>query len=200
MMLSLLGGRKSELRYAQVACVLLSLSALTACEVASVEPMGVVPVSIEADDWEGLWMSDDGSTWGVVRVVNALEGELEIAGIDYDEDNFWLETGPVFLRVAATDTAEDKAMYVNMYDGDSDIYAWGLLRKNDDHVEIRLPVASRFRQFVEEGTLPGRVEGDMLRTVILEELTVEHLAFISAIDETLWKPSETATILRRLSN
>ena len=177
--------------------VLLSLSALAGCEVASVEPMGVVPVSIEADDWEGLWVSDDGQIWGVVRVVNALEGELELGGIDYDEDNFWLETIPVFLRTAATDTAEEKAMYVSMYEGDSDLYAWGLLRKNDDYVEIRLPVASHFRQFVEEGTLPGRVEGGMLVTVILGELTAEHLAFISAIDETLWEPSETATILRR---
>ena len=162
--------------------------------------MGVVPVSIEADDWEGLWVSDDGFNWGVVRVVNALEGELEIAGIDYDEDNFWLESGPVFLRTAATDTAEEKAMYVSTYAGDSDLYAWGLLRKNDDYVEIRLPVASRFRQFVEEGTLPGRVERGMLVQVILGELTAEHLALISAIDETLWEPSDPATILRRVSN
>ena len=87
-MLFLPDGRKSELRYAQVACVLLSLSALAGCEVASVEPMGVVPVSIEANDWEGLWVSDDGSNWGVIRVVNAVEGELEMGGIDYDEDNF----------------------------------------------------------------------------------------------------------------
>ena len=88
-------------------------------------------------------------------------------------------------------------MYVSMYDEDSDLYVWGLLRKNDDYVEIRLPVASRFRQFVEEGTLPGRVEGDMLVTVILGKLTDEHLAFISATDETLWEPSEHGTIVRR---
>ena len=141
MMLSLLDGHKSELRYAQVACVLLALSALAGCEVASVEPMGVVPVSIEANDWKGLWVSDDGSNWGVVRVVNALEGELEIGGIDYDEDNFWLETNPVFLRTAATDTAEEKAMYVSMYDEDADLYAWGLLRKNDDRACCRNPAA-----------------------------------------------------------
>lgn len=197
LLFSLLDGRKSELRYARVACVLLSLSALAGCQVASVKPVGVVPVSVEADDWEGLWVSDDGFNWGVIRVVNAVEGELELGVIDDDEDSFWLHTVPVFLRTAATDTAEGKAMYVSMYDEDSDLYAWGLLRKNDDHVEIRLPVASRFRQFVEEGSLPGRVKGDMLLTVILGELTDEHLAFISATDETLWEPGEYGTIVRR---
>ena len=88
-------------------------------------------------------------------------------------------------------------MFVSMSDEDPNLFIWGLLRKNDDHVEIQLPVKSRFRELVEKGTLPGRVEEGTIVTVMLEELTAEHLALISATDETLWKPSEPETTLRR---
>ena len=142
-------------------------------------------------------MSDDGSNWGVVRVVNASEGELEIGFVDYDEEKFWLATNAVYIRTAATDIAEEKAMFVSMSDEDPNLFMWGLLRKNDDHVEIQLPVKSRFRELVEKGTLPGSVEKGLVVTVILEELTAEHLALISATGETLWQPSEPETTLRR---
>ena len=196
-MLCLFESLKSVLRCAKCAVLLLSLGALAGCEVASVEPMGGVPVSIEAEDWEGLWVSDDGSNWGVIRVVNASGGELEIGFVDYNEERFWLATNAVYIRTAATDVAEEKAMFVSMSDEDPNLFIWGLLRKNDDHVEIQLPVKSRFRELVEKGTLPGRVEEGTIVTVMLEELTAEHLALISATDETLWKPSEPETTLRR---
>lgn len=197
MMLCLPESLKSEPRYVKCALLLLSLAGLAGCEVGSVEPIGSVPVSIEAEYWEGLWVSDDGFNWGVVRVVNASEGELQIGGVDFDEEKFWLEINTVYVRTATTDIAEEKAMFVSINDEDAEIFGWGLLRKNDDHVEIQLPVASRFRELVENGTLPGRVEEGIFDTVVLEQLTAEHLAIISATDETLWKPSEPETTLRR---
>ena len=199
-MLCLIESLKCVPQYGKCALLLLCLGALAGCEVASVEPMGGVPVSIEAEDWEGLWVSDDGSNWGVVRVVNASEGELEIGYVGFDEEKFLLETNAVYVRTAATDIAVQKAMFVSMNDEDPDLFIWGLLRKNDDEVEIQLPVASRFRELVENGTLPGRVEEGIIDSVILEELTVEHLAFISSTDETLWKPRVPETTLRRYAS
>ena len=189
---------KIGLQHAGVMCALLCLGALAGCEVVSVKPVGNVPMVIEPEDWEGLWVSDTGEVWAVVRVVNAAEGELEIAGIDFDEDSFRMDTNVVYLRTLVADVVA-RTMFVSMYDEESDIYGWGLLSRDDDHVEIRLPAASRFRELVEEGALSGKVEDNLLKTVILEELTAEHLAIISAADEVLWQSGEPEIIRRYVS-
>jgi hypothetical protein len=170
------------------------LPALAACDVVlSTHPVGLEPVAVEAEEWEGTWVADDGAF--TLRVPEGAAGRVELGWIEEEGDRFVLKTSRVHLRSAG------EWMFGSL-ENDEDPqnvrYLWGRLEKDEGKILFWLPGVEKFRQLVEEGLLPGEiVEGG---DVVLGQLGAEHLKLITSGEKGVLFEWEAPMILRRLED
>lgn len=184
----------------RIAAVAALLPALAACDVVvSTHPVGLEPVAVEAEEWEGTWVADDGAF--TLRVPEkGAAGRVELGWIEEEGDRFVLKTSQVYLRSAG------EWMFGSV-ENDEDPgsgrpenvrYLWGRLEKDEGKILFWLPSVEKFRQLVEDGVLPGEVEegGD----VVLGQLAAEHLELITSGKKGVLFEWEAPMILRRLED
>ncbi len=152
-----------------IACALLVVVLAGCAVVASKQPVGETPLSLDDSDWEGTWLTEDGTL--TVRVVDAEQGLLQVAWVEQQGGEFVLETIDVMLRQYRDWTF---ASFAGVEEGQSDLL-WSRLDRNERQLFLWAPRPEEFKRLVEEGLLPGAVTGD---DVLLERLDADHLAIL----------------------
>ncbi len=163
----------------RVAVVAFMLPVAVGCSAVYVDqPIGDRPARIEADDWEGVWITSDGDV--AVAVASDREaGILWLADVEEHDGEPVMEKLTVHLRQAAADDSE--RLLASVADGDQ--YFWVLVVRDGDYVVAYDPVLDEFRDLVEQGVLPGSAaDGEGLgdRDVYLRSLGPGHLETILA--------------------
>ncbi len=134
--------------------------------------MGRDPVQLEASEWAGTWLHEEGAF--AVRVADGQSGRLQVAWIEEEDGGLEMKSLDAHLR-----RFEDW-LFVS-FPGEEDDrpegteYLWMRLVRDGELVHMWWPRPEAFRRLVEEGALPGKVEdGD----VFLGQLGADHLALI----------------------
>ena len=178
------------MKLSRVVCIGLLPLVLLACNAVYVDsPIGGDPVPLEVEEWEGTWLTSDGTF--VLEVVDHEKGLLRIAWVEnsFSDGDQKLETALFEFRdggdwIFATllelgseerERAEELAEGEEFAEEDGQGYYWGVLRRNDEQILVLEPHLEKLRALVENEILPGRLEAD---DVFLGPLDAEHLALI----------------------
>jgi hypothetical protein len=163
---------------------------LAGCDyVASKRPVGDEPLPLVESEWSGAWFQGDGPV--TVRVVDAEQGHLEVAWVEETGGEFVMETLEVFLR-----RHQDWvfASFAGVED-DQPHLLWSRLGRDQDRVFLWWPRPAQFKFLVEQGLLPGTIEGD---DVLLEKLAAEHLSLIASEEHGVLFQWDDPMTFRRL--
>ena len=158
----------------------------------STKPMGEKAVSISAEEWEGTWMHSDGAL--TVRVIDSVQGILEVGWVETEGKELTFELSKVYLRKFGG------WLFVSGPDSDNpdkSQFLWGRVKKDDNQVIIWGPDVSEFEALVKNGVLPGIAESD--GNVVLGDLTSEHLKLITSNAKGALLDWEEPIVLIRLS-
>jgi len=143
-------------------------------QVLSSAPMGETPVSISEDDWEGLWVFDEGSI--AIKVLDEATGVLLVSLIDPGKEPPTVE--PMEMRLSKT----GGWTFVN-WEEEPGEFSWLRVERDGETILAWGPDFSRFKKLVEEGILPGEVlsGGDPMGggQILLDTLAEEHLDIIT---------------------
>ena len=162
----------------------------TACStVYSPEPMGSAPLHLDESgmEWAGNWIDDQGDAY-LVSVTDASEGILKVSWLEEDDDNVEMKVQRMHLRKSGDWS------FISMGHGDPPKhYSWARIKTEKRQVILWIPDTTGFKALVEQGKLPGSVDGD---DVYLENLNAEHMELIMSGDHMLldW---ETPFVFRR---
>ncbi|MBM4142681.1 MAG: hypothetical protein FJ225_03675 [Lentisphaerae bacterium] len=137
-------------------------------------PLGDKPVNIEGErgEWEGTWMHADGAM--TVKVMDGPNGVLKVGWIEDKQDDLKHETASVFLRNGAGWTF---ASIRPQDETNENRYVWARIEKKARLAILWGPDVKKFKALVQDGRLPGEVDGS---DVVLGSLTSNHLALIAS--------------------
>jgi len=127
--------------------------------------MGVTPLSIESEAWQGTWLCKDGAI--TIEVINAEKGYLRVAWIEkmqLQSFNVHLLASGDWIFGSTKDEAKEPR------------FVWGRIKHEDNQLIVWPPSVAKFNTMVQDGILPGTVDGD--GNVTLGELTTNHLSVI----------------------
>ncbi|GAB6165071.1 hypothetical protein JCM19992_10710 [Thermostilla marina] len=147
--------------------VIVSALASGCSSVHSSKPIGLEPVTLQPEEWEGTWQIVGSAGVLTARVKNAEKGELELASISEEDGKFKLST------VACSIRKTDDTVFANLYDAESSKYLWVQLKKDDDRVVCWVPDYDRIAPLVEQNRLPATHDKDN-RTIVLGELNADQ--------------------------
>jgi hypothetical protein len=126
-----------------------------------------------AKEWEGSWLGPDGVV--NIKVVDAESGTLSIAWLEHDEQ------GQPAMKTAAVELRESGdwlfASTREESKGGSRGYLWVRIKKEHRQIIAWEPDGQLFAQFVRDGVIPGRIDGD---DVVLEALESRPLKMITS--------------------
>jgi hypothetical protein len=173
---------------------LAGLILLTICgcnSVISKRPVGEKPARIVAREWEGNWVTTDGTV--KVKVVESDKGILKVAWLEDDKQ------GNPALKTAKIEVRESGGwLFANTIEEDKGRgYVWGRIRNEDGQVIVWSPDAKLFKQLMNEGVFPGKVDGD---EVILDELKPQHLKIITSQQRGVLFSWEKPTVFMKVGN
>ncbi len=184
---TLLKARSSKL-------AIVGLLLMTACgcnSVISKRPVGEKPARIVAKEWEGNWVTTEGTV--EMKVVDAEKGILKVFWLEDDnQGNPAMKTAEVELRESgewlfANTKEEDKARG----------YIWGRIKNEDGQLIVWSPDERSFAQCVKDGFFPGESVGD---DVILEELEPQHLKIITSGERGVLFSWDNPTVFVKVGN
>ena len=169
--------------------IILSLSACSA--VYSTHPVGDSPLILKSADWEGTWISAEGTL--VTRIADTA-GILEAAWIDK------IDTGLKYESVRAHLMTWQDWVFINIENEDDQgntRYVWGRVKKKGRLVLLWAPDLEKIKALVNAGDLPGRVDnGD----VILDPLSPSQMKRLTAPDKELLFDWEEPLVLIRMGD
>lgn len=160
------------IRQSKLALLGLMLLAISGCSaVISKHPVGNKPARIVAKEWEGNWLTTDGTVR--ITVSDADKGTLKAAWVEDDKQGKpALETADIEVRESG------EWLFANTREHDKNRgYVWGRIRNEDGQIIVWSPDAKLIAQCVKDGVLPGKLDGD---EVILEELNSKHLNILTS--------------------
>jgi hypothetical protein len=186
--------------------LLVALIALvTGCESfpVSEEPLGEV-AALKPEEWTGSWLNAQTGTLRIIWVIDADKGIIAVTygqsceppsadarGIDLiqlrrlPEEKWYF---PIFKRHAEGFLPDEAPPFSII---------WLYYRRNPDVWLWYRAVQDRFKSLVNEGALPGRVEGGAEnKTVVLGHLSPEHYKLIVSGQRPLVKWEEPAIFVR----
>jgi len=149
--------------------LLLVLGVLSGCSaVYSTAPVGMQPKNIEnsQEEWSGTWLHAEGAV--TVRVVDGANGELEVGWVEEKLGALKCETYAMHLREVGDWTF---ASFKPLGAPREDHYVWARIRKEERMAILWPPDVEKFEALVQEGRLPGTVDGHV---VVLDGLTPAH--------------------------
>lgn len=148
-------------------CALLMTSS-AGCKVAfSTGPMGLEPVSLKPEEWNGWWSVPGNPGHAVARVVDAGNGILEIGSVQSNDQGLSLKTMKLYLRKAGeweflSTEAEDKPGQ----------FLWWRIKRSGNVVVLWPPNWDRLAGLVKAGKLPGKQVSE--NVLVLDPLQPGH--------------------------
>lgn len=172
---------------------LAGLILLTTCGCSSViskRPVGEKQARIVAKEWEGDWVTREGTVR--VKVVDVEKGILKV---------FWLEDdklGNSAMRTAKVELRESGDwLLANTQDDKGRGYVWGRIRNEDRQIVVWAPDDKLFSRLTKDGVFTGKIEsGD----VILEELKPQHLKIITSGERGVLFSWDQPTVFVKVGN
>jgi hypothetical protein len=169
-------------------CGGLLLSVSSACAAVVVEePIGMTPLQIDADEWEGNWeghvSGEEDAIVGTIEVLDVSSGILRAVWIENGEPHstriYLLEAGDwMFASVPAA--GPDLPYGPDSQEAADVEYVWARFERAGDAVFAWEPDVGKFRELVESGLLPGRAEEGRFSDVLLGTLDMDHYAFLAS--------------------
>lgn len=134
----------SMLRNTLKALVLIVLLlVVVACDsVRSTNQLGETTYPLTVGEWDGTWLTGDGSL--VLEVKDTKTGEIEIMFIEKGE----IEKHTIFVRQNGSDT------YMNLIDEDK-LYLFAKFKKSTNQIIIWLPLAKEIKLAINNKQLEG---------------------------------------------
>lgn len=141
----------------------------------SSRPVGDKPTDIQShqDQWEGTWMAPDGGAM-TVKVLDGSNGILKVGWIQEDKGELKIQTADVYLRDGGGWTF---ASVKPQEEAGQNGYVWARIEMKERIVILWAPDGMKFKTLVEDGKIPGSVEGS---DVVLGNLESNHLDLITA--------------------
>jgi len=174
-----------------VALAGLILLATCGCSaVISKRPVGEQPARIPANQWEGDWLTHDGTVR--VKVVDANKGILKAFWIDDDQK------GNPAMRTATIELRESGGwLFANTEDEKGRGYVWGRITNKDGQILFWAPEDRRFSQLIQDGVIPGKIDAG---TVFLGDLKPRHFQFITSGHDGLLFQWDQPTVFVKAGN
>jgi hypothetical protein len=146
----------------------LILLSSTGCEAVIVDdPIGLTPLTLEDNEWEGTWVGyasgEEGTVAGSIQVVDAENGVIQVTWIASDD----VSTARIYLREAAGWTFASIPYPGSLFQygldeqidpADETQYVWTRIVKQDQSIFFWVPDVARFAEMVSNGRIPGTVE------------------------------------------
>jgi uncharacterized protein YceK len=138
----------------------------------STTPVGETPtnISAEQDEWEGTWIDDDGSA-GLVTVIDGTNGILKVDWVEQDKGKVERVSVSMYLR----DSGDWTFASFLEEDSEKEEYIWARIIRKKRQAILWSPDVKKFKTLVEEGVLPGTVDGN---DVTLGTLSSNHMEVI----------------------
>ena len=168
--------------------MLLTLSGCNA--VISKRPVGEKPAVIAAKDWEGDWVTNDGTV--KLKVLDPNKGIIRAAWLE--DDN----RGNPALKIAEIEVRNSGGwLFANTKEDKGRGYIWGRIQNEDRQIIVWSPDDRLFAKAIKDGILPGRVEGN---DVFLDDLKPEHLKLITSTEKGVLFSWDKPSVFTKLSN
>ena len=144
-----------------------------------------------SEDWEGVWINDEVAM--NIEVLDEASGVIQAAWIEEGEGKkFERKSHRVYLTEWGNwqfFSAKEKE--------ESEHYVWGRFEKEGGQIIIWIPDPGKFGHLVEEGILPGTVDG---HDVVLADMTAEHMELITTSKEGVLFVWDHPLVLLRVGN
>ena len=146
---------------------------LSGCAVVqSDKAIGEKAVTVNADDWDGVWTFNGGALNAVV--VDKDKGLLEIALVERKDGKFEMNTYRVGIM------KQDDAIIANLEDpNEKGKFSFGRISINPDEIIVWIPNFARFKELLEKNKLPGIMVDE--HKILLEKLGAEHMKIIADV-------------------
>jgi hypothetical protein len=139
-------------------------------------PIGEKTLELELElvpeEWEGMWMTTEGDVVYVTD-VDPKQASALATWVDEDSNELVLKRSSVYFGQVAGTT------FVSMPDESASPvrYVWGRIKRENETAVVWLPDSDKFEMLVEEGLLPGVVDGG---DVHLAQLDSSHYTVIAS--------------------
>lgn len=153
--------------------LLLLVPGFSGCQAVYVDaPVGEIPAQIDPDDWDGTWLVDGNAV--VLKVVDPGGGLIQLAWIESEEGELTMDRALLHLREAGD------RMFATLESDESEEgwHYWALVIRHEETLLILEPIVPRFRALVQDGRLPGHLEGESGSDVYLVGMEPRHLDLI----------------------
>jgi hypothetical protein len=176
-----------------VPAVLAMTGALSGCKVTfSTKPMGMEAVTLNPEEWNGIWRDPANNGFVAVRVADAGQGVLEVAGVETREDSLELKKLRVHVRQA------NNWMFLSWEsDERPGHYLWWKIKRSEDMAVLWAPHWDRIVKLVRDGALPGKQVGE--NVLVLDELDSKGYSILTS-EENVLMDWENPIVLLRTKN
>ncbi len=159
-----------------IPAALLVSAAVTGCKVTmSTGPMGAEAVKLNPEEWNGIWRDPANNGFVAVRVVDADQGILEVAGIETRDDALELKKLRLHVRQA------NNWMFLSLESEDRPgHYFWWRIKRSDETAILWPPHWDRISQLVKDGKLPGNQVSE--NVLILDQLDAKAYEVLTSGD------------------
>ena len=149
------------------------------------QPIGEKPHVLDKADWEGYWLvyPELGKKPNMlhVKVIDANEGQMQLAGLDEDA------TSLKIYEATVRESGSNGLLFITMPDPDGgekpERRVWGCLGRGEDLALFWVPDAEKFGKLVRDGKLRGKL---VEKNVFLEPPTAEELKVLVTDSRSLF--------------
>ena len=162
---------------------------LSGCAVVqSDKAIGEKTVTVNADDWDGIWTFSGGAL--NAAVVDKDKGLLEIALVERKDGMFEMKTYRVGIM------QQDNAIIANLEDpNEKGKFSFGRISISPDEIILWIPNFARFKELVEKNKLPGIMADE--HKILLQNLEAEHMKIIADVYDGSIFSMENPIVLKR---
>lgn len=169
----------------------LMASCMTGCKVTlSTGPMGLEAVKLNPEEWNGIWRDPGNNGFVAVRVADADQGILEVAGIETRDNALEMKKLRVHVRQA------NNWMFLSWESDDRPgHYFWWRIKRSEDTAVLWTPHFDRILKLVREGTLPGKQASE--NVLILDALDPKAYEVMTSEKQGVLVDWENPVVLMR---
>lgn len=158
--------------FRRFAPILFSVPLLLGCgEVITDAPLGETPVSVQEEDWEGIWVAPEEVY--MVEVLDEAEGRLLVGEITGGQS-------PEVEDLTEMQLSRIGDWYFANWETEPGEFQWFRVHRKGDHIIIWLAEFDGFAALVDQGVMPGEIRSSGSDDeVFIGPLTDEHLEIIT---------------------
>jgi len=166
----------------------------TGCKVTlSTGPMGLEAVKLNPEEWNGIWRDPANNGFVAVRVADADQGILEVAGIETRDDALEIKKLRMHVRQA------NNWMFLSWESDDRPgQYFWWRIKRSEDTAILWPPHWDRIIALVRDGVLPGKQASE--NVLILDTLDSRAYEVITSEKQGVLVDWENPVVLMRTKN